>query len=106
MLRLDLELKIFPEEPDHGASPCNLVPYIQAPALDLISRCDLQGNAGTLIEPPAFRGDYAEDGLSSWSILSLDNYLEESFPLPDAHEDVPINPLILSSNVSWRDIGL
>ncbi|KAL2845902.1 hypothetical protein BJY01DRAFT_234802 [Aspergillus pseudoustus] len=106
-LRSDPESKTFSEEPDRGAvSPRNLVPHIQAPAPDPMSRCDPQDNAGISTEPPAFREDYAGDGLSPPSISSSDNSLEESFRPPDAHEDVPINPLILTNNGSWRDVGL
>ncbi|KAL6229070.1 hypothetical protein BDW75DRAFT_235477 [Aspergillus navahoensis] len=105
-MRPDSESKTFPEKLDRGASPRDSVPHNQAPAPDPISRCDLQDNAGTSTELPAFRGDYAEDGLSSRSILSSDDSLEESFRPRDAHEDVPIDPLILSSDGSWRDINL
>ncbi|KAL3449170.1 hypothetical protein BJX65DRAFT_294688 [Aspergillus insuetus] len=108
LLNPNLELNTFSEEPNHGvASLRNLVPYIQAPALapDPISHCDPQENDGISTKAPAFWGDYAEDGLLSPSILSLDNSLEESFQPPDAHGDVPINPLILINDGSWRDIN-
>ncbi|KAL4860554.1 hypothetical protein BDV12DRAFT_204919 [Aspergillus spectabilis] len=75
-----------------------------APDPDPISRCDPQDNTGISTEPPAFRGDYAEDGLSPPSISSSDDSLEESFRPPDAH--VPIDPLILTNDGPWRDIDL
>lgn len=86
----------------------NLMPHIQAPAPDPdpIPRCAPQGNAGILTEPPAFPGDYAEDGLSPPSTLSSDESLVESFRPPEAHKDVPIDPLILINDASWRDIDL
>ncbi|KAL2782958.1 hypothetical protein BJX66DRAFT_345378 [Aspergillus keveii] len=108
-LRPDSASKTFSEEPDRGAAALrNLVPRIQAPAPapDPISRCDPQDNAGNSTEPPAFRGDYAEDGLSPPSTSSSDKSLEESFRPPEAHEDVPIDPLILINDGSWRDIDL
>ncbi|KAL4863853.1 hypothetical protein BDV12DRAFT_201720 [Aspergillus spectabilis] len=104
-LRPDSESKTFSEEPDRGAaSPRNLVPHIQAP--DPITRCDPQDKTSISTEAPAFQGDYAEDGRSSPSISSSHESLEESFRPPDERDDIPIDPLILTNDGSWKDIDL
>ncbi|KAL4780204.1 hypothetical protein BJX76DRAFT_338559 [Aspergillus varians] len=58
------------------------------------------------IEPPPFRGDSAEDGLSSPSKSSSDDSLEESIGLPNTQGDIPIDPVILANHESWGDIGV
>ncbi|KAL2871267.1 uncharacterized protein BJX67DRAFT_219589 [Aspergillus lucknowensis] len=99
----DSEPNTFSEKPEYGAaSPRDLGPHIPAP--DPIPCCDPQDNAGIPTEPPAFRGDDAEDSLSPPSISSSDNdSLEEFFGLPDAQDDIPIDPVILA-NGSWENI--
>jgi hypothetical protein len=99
--RQDSELKTFSEEPGRGAaSPRNLVPHIQAS--DQIPSYDPQDDTSISTEPPAFRGDYAQDGLSSLSISSSDDSLEESFRPLDKQDAIPIDPLILTNNGSWE----
>ncbi|EYE95571.1 uncharacterized protein EURHEDRAFT_411851 [Aspergillus ruber CBS 135680] len=57
-------------------------PHISDP--DPIPRCDIQDDTDIIMKPPAFREDFAEDGLSSPSISSSDDSLEGFFRLPDA----------------------
>lgn len=90
----------YSENPKYGvASPHDSAPYISD--LGPIPRCDLKDDTGIPIEPPAFRGDFAEDGLSSPSISSSDDSLEEFFRLPDAQNDIPIDPVILAG--PWEE---
>src|SRR5699024_610087 len=73
---------------------------------DPIPRCDIQDDTDIPIKPPAFRGDSAENALSSPSISSSDDSLEEFFRLPDAQDDIPIDPAILSNHLPWEDGSL
>ncbi|KAL4766945.1 hypothetical protein BDW60DRAFT_170704 [Aspergillus nidulans var. acristatus] len=101
----DSEPKTSLEIPGHDAvSPRNLIPHIPVP--DSAPCCDPQGSARVSTEPPAFRGDNAEDGFSSPSILNSDDSLEEFFRLPDAQDGIPIDPVILSDHVPIEDIHL
>ncbi|KAL4940069.1 hypothetical protein BDV06DRAFT_213770 [Aspergillus oleicola] len=93
------------ETPSHTtASPNNSAPHISEP--DMITRCDLQDNTGIPTEPAPFRGDFAGDGLSSPSISSSGDSLEELLRLPDAQDDIPIDLVILANHGSGEDIGL
>lgn len=93
------------ETPSHAtASPNNSAPHISEP--DMITRCDLQDNTGIPTEPPPFRGDFAGDGLSSPSISSSGDSLEELLGLPDSQDGIPIDPVILANHGSWEDIDL
>lgn len=67
---------------------------------------DLQDDADIPIEPPSFRGDSAEDDLSSPSKSSSDDSLEEFIGLPNTQGDIPIDPVILASHEPWEDIGV
>ncbi|KAI9036872.1 SANT/Myb-like DNA-binding domain-containing protein [Aspergillus affinis] len=72
----------------------------------MISRYDLQDSTDIPIKPPPFRGDFAEDGLSSPSISSSDDYLEGFLRPADAQDDIPIDLVILASHGSWEDMDL
>ncbi len=93
------------ETPSHAtASSNNSAPHISEP--DMITRCGLQDNTGIPTEPPPFRGDFAGDGLSSPSISSSSDSLEELLRLSDTQDDIPIDPVILANHESWEDIDL
>ncbi|BCR92561.1 uncharacterized protein ACHE_80461S [Aspergillus chevalieri] len=82
------EQNTYPETPEHSTtSPHDSAPHFSD--LDPISRCDIQDDTDIPIEPPAFWGDSAENALSSPSISSSDDSLEEFFRLPDAQDDIP-----------------
>ncbi|KAL4778267.1 hypothetical protein BJX76DRAFT_352752 [Aspergillus varians] len=99
------EPRTYTEAPKHGtASPNDSAPLVPEPVI--ITRCDLQVNTGIPTEPPPFRGDSTEDGLSPPSIFSSGVSLEELLRLPDAQDDIPIDPAILASHGSWDDIDL
>ncbi|KAL4998215.1 hypothetical protein BDV10DRAFT_167505 [Aspergillus recurvatus] len=65
-------------------------------------------NAETPAKPPAFQGDYAARGLSSPSISSSNDSIEEFLRLPDAqdNDNIPIDPAILADLGGWEDIDL
>ncbi|KOC10145.1 hypothetical protein AFLA70_213g001551 [Aspergillus flavus AF70] len=93
------------EEPKYGAtSPRDLMPHIPAPGP--IPRCGPRDNTSISTEPPAFQGDYAEYTLSSPSISSSDDSLEEFLRLPDAQDNIPIDPVILANHGSWEETDL
>lgn len=95
----------YSENPKHGAaSPHDLAPHISDP--NPIPNRDPQDDTSIPIEPPTFRGDFAEDGLSSPSLSSSDDSLEEFFRPPDTQDDIPINPLILANHGPWEDSDL
>lgn len=99
-----LEPHIYLQVPKHSTiSPSNSAPYISE--LAIISWCDIQGDTGILTEPASFQGDSAEDGLSSPSISSLNDSLEEFLRLPDTQENIPINPVILADLGPWEDVS-
>ena len=99
------EQNACPETPEHGiTSPHDSAPHLPDP--DPIPRCDIQDDTDISVEPPSFRGDSAENGLSSPSISSSDDSLEEFFRLPDAQDDIPINPAILANHWPWEDGNL
>lgn len=85
-------------------APNDLAAHSSEP--DVVSRCNLQENTGISTKPPPFRGDTAEDGLSSPSISSSGNCLEELLRLPDSEDDIPIDPLILADHGSWENMDL
>lgn len=87
----------YSENSNHGtASPHDSASHISDP--NRAPRCELQDDTNIPVEPPAFRGDFAEDGLSSPSVSSADESLEEFFRLPDAQYDIPIDPVILANH--------
>ncbi|KAL4997779.1 hypothetical protein BDV10DRAFT_194948 [Aspergillus recurvatus] len=74
-----------PCPPPHAtASPNNSAPHISEP--DMITRRDLQDNTGIPTD------------LSSPSISSSGDILEELLRLPDAQDDIPIDPVILANH--------
>ena len=96
------EQNTYPETPEHGTtSPHDSAPHFSDP--DPIPRCDIQDDTDIPIEPPAFRGDSAKNALSSPSISSSDDSLEEFFRLPDAQDDIPVDPAILANHWPWED---
>lgn len=93
------------EDPKHGPAPLqDLSPHILDP--DPIPHSDLQYDTIISIEPPAFRGDFAEESPSSPSASGSDDSLEGFFRLPDAQDDTPIDPVILANHEPWADSGL
>ena len=99
------EQNTYLETPEHSTtSPHDSAPHFSDP--DPISRCDIQDDTDIPIEPPAFQGDSAENALSSPSISSPDDNLEEFFRLPDAQDDIPIDLAILANHWLWEDGSL
>ena len=94
-----------PENPEHGTtSPHDSAPHISD--LGPIPGCDLRDDTSIPTGPPAFQEDIPENGLSSPSISSLDDSLEEFFRLPDTQDDIPIDPVILANHWPWEDGNL
>ena len=83
--------------PEHSTtSPHDSAPHFSD--LHPNSCCNIQDDTDILIELPTFWGDSAENALSSPSISSLDDSLEELFRLLDAQDNIPINPVILANH--------
>ena len=103
--RLESEQSSFPEISKYDTTSCNLVPHV--PAADPNHCYNSQDNTETSAEPPAFRGDYTARGLSSLSISSSDDSIEEFLRLPEAQDDnIPIDPVILADLEGWEDLDL
>lgn len=96
------EQNTYPETPEHSTtSPHDSAPHLSDP--DPISRCDIQDDTDIPIEPPAFRGDSAENALSSPTISSSDDSLESRRVLQASectgrHSHRPGNP--------WQPLAL
>ncbi|KAL2818942.1 hypothetical protein BJX63DRAFT_48409 [Aspergillus granulosus] len=84
--------------------PMNSAPHFSDP--DPIPSYDIQDDADIPTEPPAFQGDLAEYSLSSPSISSSDDNLEEFFRLLDTQDDIPIDLVILANHKPRKDGNL
>ena len=93
------------ETPEHRmVSPHDSAPHFPDP--NPIPRCDIQDDTDIPIELPTFRRDSVDNVLSSPSISSSDDSLEEFFRLPHAQDDIPIDPEILANHWPWEDGNL
>ena len=103
--RLESEQSSFPEISEYDTASRNSVPHF--PAADANHCCNSQGNTESPAEPPAFRGDYTASGLSSPSISSSNDSIEEFLRLSEAQGDnIPIDPVILADIEGWEDLDL
>ena len=74
-------------------SPHDSAPYFPDP--NPIPCCNIQDDTDIPIKLPTFWRDLVDNVLSSPSISSSDDSLEEFFRLLHAQDDIPINPEIL-----------
>ncbi|KAL4748275.1 hypothetical protein BDW72DRAFT_205788 [Aspergillus terricola var. indicus] len=103
--RLESEQSSFSEISDYDTASRNSVPHV--PAADPNHCCNSQDDTETPAEPPAFRGDYTASDLSSPSISSSNDSIEEFLRLPEAQDNnIPIDPVILADLEGWEDLDL
>ncbi|KAL4759744.1 uncharacterized protein BDW70DRAFT_78109 [Aspergillus foveolatus] len=103
--RLESEQSSRPETSEYDTASRNSVPHI--PAADPNHHCNPQDDTETPAELLAFRGDYTARGLSSPSISSSNDSIEEFLRLPEAQDNnIPIDPVILADLEGWEDLDL
>ena len=99
------EQNTYLETPEHGTtSPHDSAPHFSDPHSN--SCCNIQDDTDIPIKLPTFWRDLVDNVLSSPSISSSDDSLEELFRFPDAQDNIPIDPAILANHWSWKDGSL